>query len=57
MPSALPHFDSLPAAAGLSNAEAFQLSIRHALSLLPTMLARMDKHTDGRETFERFEIL
>ena len=36
----LPAFDTLPAAAGLDNAEAFRLSQRHALALLPGMLAR-----------------
>ena len=36
---ALPVFDSLPATAGLSNLEAFQLSLKHALALLPQMLA------------------
>ena len=41
----LPHFDSLPATAGLNNTEAFRLSIRHALALRPALLAR---ETDGR---------
>jgi hypothetical protein len=35
-----PQFDSLPATAGLSNDEAFRLSIRHALLLLPAMFAK-----------------
>jgi hypothetical protein len=36
----LPEFDSLPAMAGLNNTEAFQLSIRHALALLPALFAK-----------------
>lgn len=36
----LPVFDSLPAAANLSNLEAFRLSQRHALALLPALLAQ-----------------
>ena len=36
----LPEFDSLPATAGLNTTEAFQLSIRHALALLPALFAR-----------------
>src|ERR1700688_3792970 len=36
----LPEFDSLPATAGLNNTQAFQLSIRHALALLPALFAR-----------------
>ena len=52
-PLTLPEFDSLPAAAGLTNTEAFRLSIRHALSLLPAMHAqrgapRMDPSDPGR---------
>src|SRR5947208_126889 len=37
----LPEFDSLPATAGLNNTEAFQLSIRHALALLPALFANI----------------
>jgi hypothetical protein len=33
----LPRFDSIPATAGLTTTEAFQLSIRHALALLPAL--------------------
>jgi hypothetical protein len=52
----LPQFDSLPAAAGLNNTEAFRLSIRHALALLPSMLAKgMDEHP-GRVDPDRFFI-
>lgn len=32
-----PVFDSLPAAHGLTNLEAFRLSLRHALTLLPAL--------------------
>lgn len=49
----LPEFDSLPAAEGLSNVEAFLLSQRHALSLLPAVLAqqRSDLENAGPERF------
>ena len=39
---AFPLFDSLPATAGLTNLEAFQLSLKHALALLPRMLMMRD---------------
>jgi hypothetical protein len=51
----LPDFDSLPATAGLSNTEAFQMSIRHALTLLRTsgfQFAAADDCPDG----ERFSL-
>jgi hypothetical protein len=35
---ALPRFDSLPATTGLTNVEAFRLSVRHALALLPRII-------------------
>ena len=49
----LPVFDSLPATAGLSNLEAFQLSLKHALALLPQMLTVRDRtvRADGLERF------
>ena len=49
----LPEFDSLPATEGLSNLEAFLLSQRHALSLLPALLAqgRLDRDDAGGERF------
>ncbi len=49
----LPVFDSLPATAGLSNLEAFQLSLKHALALLPQMLTIRYGTTraDGPERF------
>ena len=39
----LPEFDSLPATARLSDVEAFQLSIRHALALLPALFSERTK--------------
>ena len=52
----LPQFDSLPATAGLSNTEAFRLSIRHALALLPALLAKgMDERPDQAYP-DRFSI-
>lgn len=54
---ALPEFDSLPATAGLNNTEAFQLSIRHALALLPALFAQgMSKRAD-RDQPDRFSIV
>jgi hypothetical protein len=52
---ALPVFDSLPATAGLSNVEAFQLSLKHALALLPHMLAVRDA-TGTADGLERFRL-
>ena len=52
---ALPVFDSLPATAGLSNLEAFHLSLKHALALLPRMLAVSDA-TAGAYDRERFRL-
>ena len=52
---ALPVFDSLPATAGLSNLEAFHLSLKHALALLPRMLAVSDA-TAGAYARERFRL-
>jgi hypothetical protein len=56
-PFVLPQFDSLlPATAGLSNTEAFRLSIRHALALLPALLAKgMDERPD-QDYPDRFSI-
>ena len=52
----LPEFDSLPATAGLNNTEAFQLSIRHALTLQPALFAKgLDDRTDG-DNPERFSL-
>ncbi len=52
----LPEFESLPATAGLNNTEAFQLSIRHALTLLPALFAKgLDDRTDG-DNPERFSL-
>jgi hypothetical protein len=52
----LPQFDSLPAAAGLSNIEAFRLSIRHALALLPAMLVKGMHHGPAGDYPDRFSI-
>ena len=52
----LPNFDSLPATAGLNNTEAFRLSIRHALALLPAMLAQGTDVPPGEDYPERFTI-
>jgi hypothetical protein len=54
--SFLPQFDFLPAAAGLSNAEAFRLSIRHPLALLPAMLAKGMDERPGENYPDRFTI-
>jgi hypothetical protein len=56
IPFALPQFDSLPATAGLNNTEAFHLSIRHALSLLPALLARGTHDRPGADYPDRFSI-
>jgi hypothetical protein len=53
---ALPRFDSLPATAGLSNTEAFRLSIRHALALLPALLAKGMDERPGQDYPDRFSI-
>ena len=53
---ALPQFDSLPATAGLTNIEAFHLSIRHALSLLPALLAKGMDERPGGDYPDRFSI-
>jgi hypothetical protein len=52
----LPAFDSLPAAAGLSNLEAFQLSLRHALALLPALLREDQAGESDGEEMERFRL-
>jgi hypothetical protein len=52
----LPQFDSLPATAGLDNVEAFRLSIRHALALLPTILGRDRKFATHSSNPERFSL-
>jgi hypothetical protein len=51
-----PQFDSLPAAAGLNNTEAFRLSIQHALALLPAMLAQRMDDRPGTDYLDRFSI-
>jgi hypothetical protein len=52
----LPRFDSLPATAGLNNTEAFRLSIRHALALLPALLAKGMDERPGHDYPDRFSI-
>ena len=52
----LPEFDSLPASAGLNNAEAFRLSLRHALALLPARLAQGTNERSPETYLERFSI-
>jgi hypothetical protein len=47
----LPRFDSIPAVAGLTNEEAFRLSVRHALRLLPVNLARIEAVSPNPERF------
>jgi hypothetical protein len=46
----------LPATAGLSNTEAFRLSIRHALALLPALLAKGIDERPERDFPDRFSI-
>ena len=53
-PLVLPQFDSLPATAGLNNTEAFRLSIRHALALLPALLAKRTDARPGGDYPDRF---
>lgn len=52
----LPQFDSLPATAGINNTEAFRLSIRHALALLPALLAKGIDKRPGADYPDRFSI-
>ncbi|HEV2840431.1 MAG TPA: hypothetical protein VGW39_03820 [Chthoniobacterales bacterium] len=54
-PLSLPPFDSLPATAGLNNTEAFQLSVRHALAMLPGVLSRGLKSRECSNP-ERFSL-
>ena len=51
----LPVFASVPATAGLSKAEAFQLSLKHALAVLPQILTMRDAAAQV-ETTERFAL-
>lgn len=52
----LPQFDSLPATARLNNTEAFRLSIRHALALLPALLVKGIDERPGADYPDRFSI-
>ncbi len=49
-------FDSLPATEGLTNNEAFRLSLQHALRLLPALFARGLGSRTQHEHPERFRI-
>jgi len=51
-----PCFDSLPATAGLTNDEAFRLSIRHAVLLLPAMFAKGETFTLPPKNPHRFSL-
>lgn len=52
----LPAFDSLPPDEGLSNIEAFQLSLRHALALLPAMQRATRADLGPEDEMERFSL-
>ena len=52
----LPEFDSLPATAGLNNTDAFQLSIRHALALLPALFAKGMGDRTRWDNTQRFSL-
>ena len=52
----LPQFESLPAAAGLNKLEVFQLSIQHALALLPFIVAKHGSFPAPPENPERFRL-
>lgn len=54
-PLNLPVFDSHPATAGLNNTEAFQLSVRHALAMLPGLLSQDLKSRECSNP-ERFSL-
>jgi hypothetical protein len=51
-----PEFDSMPAAAGLNNVEAFRLSLRHALTLLPLLSKKQLATWDPADEPERFSL-
>jgi hypothetical protein len=50
-----PNWDSLPATAGLTKTEAFQLGIHHALLLLPMAMKQPDFNNPPRNP-ERFRL-
>jgi hypothetical protein len=54
--SEAPLRDGGPATAGLNNTEAFHLSIRHALPLLPALLAKGMDERPGTDYPDRFSI-
>jgi hypothetical protein len=53
---ALPEFDSLPAAAGLSTTDAFRLSLRHALALWPRLYSQHRISVLEQRNPERFSL-
>lgn len=53
---ALPEFDSLPAAAGMSNTDAFRLSLRHALTLWPRLCSKRERFEQEVGDFQRFSL-
>jgi hypothetical protein len=52
----LPAFDSLPATAGLDKIEVFRLSVRHALTLLPTLFTQGDECAVRPKNEQRFSL-
>lgn len=52
----LPEFAAVPASAGLTNAQAFELGVRHALTLLPLMTSAVFARSLASETGERFSL-
>jgi hypothetical protein len=53
---ALPEFHTLPAAAGLSNTDAFRLSLRHALALWPRLYSQHRISVIDQRVPERFSL-
>lgn len=51
-----PAFDSIAATAGLTNLEAFQLRVRHALDFLPLLPANARAKWDPADEGERFTL-
>jgi len=51
-----PEYDSMPATAGLTNVEAFRLSLRHALTLLPLLSTEQLAAWDSADEPERFSL-
>lgn len=55
-PLIFPPFESLPATAGFTNLQAFQLGLRHALTLLPLRNINELNHVDAAAEIERFTL-